>query len=157
MSGRDWRLFGRVHTSLYKTLGGRFVGSVGLGRTVLLLSTTGRRSGVERTTPLVYMPYGEALIVYPSNGGKEAQPAWWLNLQSDPLARVQIGKEERQVRARQATETEYDAIWPAARRYNPHWRDYARTVRRPIPLVILEWVDIEGRMAGGQALVDSRG
>jgi deazaflavin-dependent oxidoreductase (nitroreductase family) len=157
MSGRDWRLFGRVHTSLYKTLGGRFVGSVGLGRTVLLLSTTGRRSGVVRTTPLVYMPYGEALIVYPSNGGKEAQPAWWLNLQSDPLARVQIGKEERQVRARQATETEYDAIWPAARRYNPHWRDYARTVRRPIPLVILEWVDIEGRMAGGQALVDSRG
>lgn len=156
MSGRDWRLFGRIHTALYKTLGGRFVGSVGLGRKVLLLSTTGRRSGAERTTPLVYMPYGKDLIVYPSNGGKESQPAWWLNLQSDPLARVQLGKEQSQVRARQATETEYNAIWPAAEQYNPHWRDYARTVRRPIPLVILERVDVESRMAGGQALIDSR-
>jgi len=148
MSGRDWRLFGRVHTALYKALGGRFVGSVGFGRKVLLLSTTGRRSGVERTTPLVYMPHGENLIVYPSNGGKEAQPAWWLNLQSNPRARVQVGQEQRRVLARQATETEYEAIWPVAERYNPHWRDYARTVQRPIPLVILERVDVEGGMAG---------
>jgi deazaflavin-dependent oxidoreductase (nitroreductase family) len=86
MNGRDWRLFGRLHTKLYKRLGGRFVGSVGLGRKVLLLTTTGRKSGKQRTTPLVYMPHGNDFIVYPSNGGKESPPAWWLNLQTTPTA-----------------------------------------------------------------------
>ena len=138
MSGRDWRLFGRLHTKVYQSLGGRFVGSVGRGRKVLLLTTTGRKTGEPRTTPLVYMPHGDALIVYPSNGGKESSPAWWLNLQASPEARIQIGKQTRQVQARQATDPEYTAIWPQAAQYNPHWQSYAQTVRRQIPLVILE-------------------
>ena len=53
MNGRDWRFFGRLHTKLYKRLGGRFVGSVGWGRKVLLLTTTGRKSGKQRDTLLV--------------------------------------------------------------------------------------------------------
>jgi deazaflavin-dependent oxidoreductase (nitroreductase family) len=138
MSGRDWRRFGRLHGNLYRCLGGRLVGSVGLGRKVLLLTTMGRKSGVERTTPLVYMPYGEQLLVYPSNGGKETAPAWWLNLQSNPVATIQIGENKYRVRARKATDAEYQRIWPKAERYNPHWRSYASTVTRPIPLVILE-------------------
>jgi deazaflavin-dependent oxidoreductase (nitroreductase family) len=138
MSARDWRSFGQLHTKLYKRLGGRFVGSVGLGRKVLLLTTTGRKSGKQRTTPLVYMPHGDEVLIYPSNGGKEAQPAWWLNLQANPAATIQLGKTIRQVQARPATPEEYAAIWPQAESYNPHWRDYAKTVTRPIPLVILE-------------------
>ena len=142
MSGRDWRDFGRLHAKLYKLLGGRFVGSVGLGRKVLLLTTTGRKSGLERTTPLVYMAPGEDLIVYPSNGGKETSPAWWLNLQAEPEATIQIGGATIKVRARAGSESEYAAIWPKAETYNPHWRDYARSVSRRIPLVILERVDV---------------
>lgn len=142
MSGRDWRGFGRLHTKLYKRLGGRFVGSVGLGRKVLLLTTTGCKSGLDRTTPLVYMPHGDEVIVYPSNGGKEAAPAWWLNLQANAAATIQIGKSTRDVRARAATDSEYAAIWPKAEEYNPHWRGYARSVFRSIPLVILERVDV---------------
>ncbi len=142
MSGRDWRGFGRLHAKLYQLLGGRFVGGVGLGRKVLLLTTTGRKSGLERTTPLVYMRHGDDLIVYPSNGGKETPPAWWLNLQADPSATIQIGKVRSPVRARAASEDEYAALWPNAETYNPHWRDYARSVSRPIPLVILERVDV---------------
>ena len=142
MSARDWRSFGHLHTKLYKRLGGRFVGSVGLGRKVLLLTTTGRKSGLQRTTPLVYMPHGDDVIVYPSNGGKQSPPAWWLNLQTNPAATIQLGKTIRQVQARPATPEEYAAIWPQAEQYNPHWRDYAKTVTRPIPLVILEGVDI---------------
>ncbi len=142
MSGRDWRGFGRLHAKLYQLLGGRFVGSVGLGRKVLLLTTTGRKSGLERTTPLVYMQHGKDLIVYPSNGGKETPPAWWLNLQADPSATIQIGKVRSPVRGRIASEDEYAALWPDAETYNPHWRDYARSVSRPIPLVILERVDV---------------
>jgi deazaflavin-dependent oxidoreductase (nitroreductase family) len=138
MSGRDWRVFGRLHTKLYELLGGRFVGSVGLGRKVLLLTTTGRKSGLRRTTPLVYMPHGNQLIVYPSNGGKEAPPAWWLNLQANPVAAIQIGRQVRQVEARSATDAEYATVWPKASAYNPHWRQYAESVARKIPLVILE-------------------
>ena len=137
MSARDWRSFGRLHTTLYKWLGGRFVGSVGLGRKVLLLTTTGRKSGLERTTPLVYMPHADDVIVYPSNGGKETQPAWWLNLQANPAATIQLGNTTRQVQARRATSEEHAALWPQAEQYNPHWRTYAQTVTRPIPLVIL--------------------
>ena len=143
MSGRDWRGFGRLHAKLYKLLGGRLVGSVGLGRKVLLLTTTGRKSGLERTTPLVYMPHGDDLIVYPSNGGKETPPAWWLNLQAKPEATIQIGNAISEVRARAANESEYADIWPEAETYNPHWRDYARSVSRRIPLVVLERVDVE--------------
>lgn len=142
MSGRDWRLFGRLHAKLYQRLGGRLVGSVGLNRKVLLLTTTGRKSGTERTTPLVYMPHGELLLVYPSNGGQEVAPAWWLNLQANPLATIQVGRHKRRVRAREATADEARELWPEAERYNPHWRDYARTVSRRIPLVILEGVDV---------------
>ncbi|MGB5702469.1 MAG: nitroreductase/quinone reductase family protein [Polyangiales bacterium] len=142
MSGRDWRLFGRLHAKLYQRLGGRFVDSVGLGRKVLLLTTTGRKSGLERTTPLVYMPLGDDVIVYPSNGGQEPSPAWWLNLQAEPVAIIQIGKERRQVRARAATESEYEELWPKAADYNPHWRSYKVTVARAIPLVLLERVDV---------------
>jgi len=140
MSGRDWRLFGRLHTKLYKRLGGRFVGGLGLGRKVLLLTTTGRKSGRPRTTPLVYMPNGNDVLVYPSNGGKQNPPAWWLNLQAHPTATIQIGKTTRKVRARAANETEHATLWPAAERYNPHWRSYAQTITRP--LVILEGVDV---------------
>jgi deazaflavin-dependent oxidoreductase (nitroreductase family) len=142
MSGRDWRRFGRLHAKLYQCLGGRLVGSVGFGRKVLLLTTTGRKSGVPRTTPLVYMPYRDFLIVYPSNGGKETAPSWWLNLQANPVATVQIGSAKSQVEARAATDAEYQSLWPEAERYNSHWRDYARNVSRRIPLVILERVDV---------------
>jgi len=99
-------------------------------------------SGLERTTPLVYMPLGDDVIVYPSNGGQEPSPAWWLNLQAEPVAIIQIGKERRQVRARAATESEYEELWPKAADYNPHWRSYKVTVARAIPLVLLERVDV---------------
>ena len=97
MSQRDWRLFGRLHTRLYKRLGGRFVDSVGLGRKVLLLTTTGRKSGKPRTTP---------------------------------AATVQIGKTRHQIQARPATPDEHAQLWPKAESYNPHWRNYAKTITR---------------------------
>jgi len=138
MSGTDWRCFGRFHARLYQWLGGRFVDSVGGGRKVLLITTTGRKTGLRRTTPLVYMPHDGAAIVYASNGGKETPPAGWLNLQADPRARIQIGNELRAVRARALQGAEYDEVWPKARAYNDHWRGYEEKVERFIPLIALE-------------------
>src|SRR5262245_33138739 len=97
----NFRRFGRFHTWLYRVSGGRLLGSVGLGRQILLLTTTGRRSGVPRTTPLVYMPDGERYVVYGSNGGLETPPAWLLNLETRPDAEVEIGKRRIPVRAHQ--------------------------------------------------------
>lgn len=138
MSGRDWRVFGRLHAKLYQRLGGRFVGSVGMGRKVLVLTTTGRKTGLQRSTALVYLQNGDDLIVYPSNGGKESPPAWWLNLQANPTATVQIRGDTRAVLARAATHDEHARLWPKAAGYNSHWQRYAETVARPIPLVLLQ-------------------
>lgn len=142
MSGRDWRTFGRIHAKLYRWLGGRLVGNIGFGRKVLVLTTTGRKTGLARATALAYLPHGKDAIVYPSNGGKETPPAWWLNLQANPEATIQIGDETHQVRARRATEAEYRALWPKAADYNSHWAGYEQTVHRPIPLIILERIDV---------------
>lgn len=142
MSGRDWRTFGRIHAKLYKALDGRFVGNLGLGRTVLLLTTTGRKSGVERTAPLIYLPVDDAYVIYASNGGKETPPAWWFNLQADPQAKIQIGRQTFDVRARDVTEEEYARIWPDAAAYNPDWRRYEKNTKRHIPLVLLERIDV---------------
>ena len=137
MSGTDWRSFGRFHAKLYQLLGGRLVGSVGGGRKILLLTTTGRKSGLARTAPLVYMPHALGSIVYASNGGKEAPPAWWLNLEADPNATIQIGADTHAVTGRAATTEEHAELWPQAEAYNSHWRDYQKQVKRKIPLVIL--------------------
>jgi deazaflavin-dependent oxidoreductase (nitroreductase family) len=142
MSGGDWRTFGRIHAKLYQCLGGRLVGNIGFGRKVLVLTTTGRKTGLPRTTALAYMTVGEDAIVYPSNGGKETPPAWWLNLQANPEATIQIGRNTRRVRARRATDAEYRTLWPKAAAYNSHWAGYEQTVTRRIPLVILERVDV---------------
>lgn len=138
MSGTDWRSFGRFHAKLYRFLGGRFVSSVGGGRKVLLLTTVGRKSGLERTSPLVYMAHEGAWIVYASNGGKESPPAWWLNLQSDPNAAIQIGNQVHAVVARALSDAEYADVWPLAEAYNNHWRNYRENVQRDIPLIVLE-------------------
>ena len=65
----NYRNFGKFHTWIYRLSGGAILGSLGLGRHVLLLTTTGRKSGVRRTTPLIYMPDGERFVLYGSNGG----------------------------------------------------------------------------------------
>ncbi|MEM7433695.1 MAG: nitroreductase/quinone reductase family protein [Myxococcota bacterium] len=138
MSGRDWRSFGRFHTKLYRLLGGRFVGSLGGGRKVLLLTTTGRKSGLARTLPLIFMDHEGAYIVYASNGGQESPPAWWLNLRANPEASVQIGTRSEPVVARALSQAEYGSVWPKAAAYNSHWRGYQQSVEREIPLIALE-------------------
>ena len=104
---------------------------------VLLLTTTGRRSGRARTTPLTYFESGEELVVVASNGGEDRPPAWWLNLRHDPGARVTIGSGAEAVTARAATAEEYEQLWPTITRTHPGYAAYARRTTRPIPVVLL--------------------
>jgi deazaflavin-dependent oxidoreductase (nitroreductase family) len=104
---------------------------------VLLLATTGRKTGKPRTWPLGYITDGDNLIVVASNGGMEWPPAWWLNLQADPMATVQVGRLQRAVKAEQANAQERDRLWSRFTAALPVYAGYQQRTKREIPVAIL--------------------
>ena len=130
------KLASRLHKAIYRATGGRVLGRVA-NMPVLLLTTTGRRSGRQRTTPLTYLEDGGHLVVVGSNGGEDTPPSWWLNLVTQPEAAITIGTAEQPVRARPVTADEHARLWPVITGVNPGYARYARRTRRPIPLVLL--------------------
>ena len=102
---------GTLHRALYRASGGR-IGSHIWGLPIVLLTTTGRQSGRPRTVPLCSLQQGESYVVIASYGGLERSPAWWLNLQRDPRATVQLGSSIRSVVARETTDGERDRLTP---------------------------------------------
>jgi F420H(2)-dependent quinone reductase len=118
--------------------GGRFIPKWAGGMPVLSLTTTGRKSGRQRSTTIIYIEDGERLVVMPSNAGSDKTPAWWLNLQADPEAEIQIGAQRRAVRARRATPEEAERIWPRMRERYPGFEQYRRFTDREQPIVLLE-------------------
>ncbi len=137
-----------IYRAIYRGSGGRIGHNIGTRR-VLLLTTTGRRSGKRRTTPLVYMPIAdetpgirlssaEGFLVAGSNWGGPRDPAWLLNLDAKPHATVQAGMRRHEVSARRADPEEAAALWPVACDYNDHWAGYREQCEREIPLIILE-------------------
>jgi deazaflavin-dependent oxidoreductase (nitroreductase family) len=134
------RGLGGLHRILYRASGGRIGGSVG-GMSILLLTTTGRRTGKPRTNPLSFSRDGPNLVVIASNGGMSWSPAWWLNLRDNPEAGVQIGRERRRVRARRSSPAEQARLWTEITSRTPAYLAYQRRTTRPIPVVILEPTD----------------
>jgi deazaflavin-dependent oxidoreductase (nitroreductase family) len=133
----NWNWVGRTHRWVFEKTGGR-VGSKLGGVPMLLLSTRGRRSGEWRTTPLAYMPDDERCVVLASNNGQDHHPAWWLNLEKDPNATVQLRGRAVEVVCRRATRAERDALWPRMVATNPTWQRYPERTTRDIPVVLLE-------------------
>jgi deazaflavin-dependent oxidoreductase (nitroreductase family) len=130
------RAMGRSHRVIYRLSRGRLLGRVA-GMPVLLLTTTGRRSGRPRTTPLTYFESGSDLVVVASNGGEDRPPAWWLNLCDDARATVTRGTHSEHVTARAATDDEYARLWPTITSAHAGYAAYARRTTRPIPVVLL--------------------
>jgi F420H(2)-dependent quinone reductase len=126
-----------LHRVLYRASGGRVGGRI-WGLSILLLTTTGRKSGRPRTTPLCFLPDGDALVVVGSNGGMDWFPAWWLNLLDQPRATVEVGRERRAVLARRATPDEHARLWAEITAIAPGYLKYRQRTRREIPLVLLE-------------------
>lgn len=133
----SWQWFGRIHRSVYLRTGGR-VGSRLAGIPMLLLTTTGRKSGQLRTTPLTCMADGEDFVIVGSNNGGPKDPAWWLNLQQDPRARIQVGRNRFDVTAHRARGDERERLWPALKAFNPAYRRYEKKTHREIPVVVLK-------------------
>ena len=127
---------GRAHRAIYRLSRGRALGRVA-GMPVLLLTTIGRRSGRERTTPLTYFESGSDLVIIASNGGEDSPPGWWLNLRDDPRATVTIGSQAREMTARAASDEERAQLWPTIVSIHPGYAEYARRTTRPIPVLLL--------------------
>ncbi|HET8980703.1 MAG TPA: nitroreductase family deazaflavin-dependent oxidoreductase [Solirubrobacteraceae bacterium] len=130
-------LFGQAHVKKYRETNGA-EGHEWQGATVLILTTTGRRSGEPRSTPLIYGRDGDDYVVVASKGGDEDHPSWYLNLVADPHVEVQVLADRFAARARTATPEEKPRLWQAAVERWPAYADYQRKTSREIPVVILE-------------------
>ncbi len=120
----------------YRLTGGVIGGSFG-GRPILLLTTTGRKSGRPRMTPLQYMEDGGNMVVVASNGGNPWHPAWWLNLERNPDAEVQVRNEKRRVKAEKAEGEERERLWQLVVEMYSGYEGYQKTANREIPVVVL--------------------
>lgn len=105
-------LFSPFQRWVYRVSGGRFLSTVGGERSVLLLTTTGRRTGMDRTIPVFYLRDGESIVICNVRPQNERTNPWVINLRSHPYARLQIGQERALYHARSATEIEIDSLWP---------------------------------------------
>jgi F420H(2)-dependent quinone reductase len=105
---------------------------------MLLLDHVGAKSGVHRTSPLLYVSEGDLLVTIASKGGFPKHPAWYHNLMANPDTTAQIGSERRAVHARVATPEERERFWPLAIKVYPGYKHYIARADREIPLVVLE-------------------
>jgi F420H(2)-dependent quinone reductase len=126
------------HTAIYRATGGRIGHTLPGMPTILLLDHVGAKSGIERTSPLLYFADGEDLVIVASKGGFPKHPAWFHNLRANPDTTVQVGREQRAVHARVATPAERARLWPKAVDSYSGYDDYQRKAEREIPMVILE-------------------
>jgi proline iminopeptidase len=130
--------FGEEHVRLYRETDGETGHEWREGSTILLLTTTGRRTGSETTTPLIYDLDGGTPVIVASKGGAPDDPGWFKNLAKDPEVGVQIKGDRFQARARVAEGEERERLWEQMNRMWPHYDEYAAKTDREIPVVVLE-------------------
>ncbi|MBA3533647.1 MAG: nitroreductase family deazaflavin-dependent oxidoreductase [Ardenticatenales bacterium] len=126
-----------LHIFTYRLTGGK-VGGTLMGENILLLTTTGRKTGKERTLPLLYIPDGDRMVIVASNGGQARHPAWYFNLRQTPNATVEIGREKLAVRAQEAMGSERERLWALVTSRAPAYEQYREATTRQIPLMVLQ-------------------
>jgi len=131
------KLSGRSQARLYRWTGGR-LGGRWAGKPVLILTTTGRRSGEKRSTVVLYGRDDNRLVVIGSNTGSERPPAWALNLLADPHAEVQIGRRRQQVKAVVADNGERARLWRLMSDTYDGFEMYTTQTARDFKVFILE-------------------
>jgi F420H(2)-dependent quinone reductase len=137
---RSWPLLRRLtggHVALYRRSGGRLGHKPPGLPPMLLLDHAGARSGIRRTSPLVYTRDGEDYVLVASKGGYPRHPAWFHNLQAHPDTTIQVGRRTLQVHARVANEAERERLWPRCVATYRGFAGYQQRAGRTIPLVVL--------------------
>ena len=131
-------LFGQEHVDRYRATDGE-EGHEWQGTVTLLLTTKGRKSGEERTTPLIYGRSSDDYLIVASKGGADAPPAWYLNIQENPDdVEIQVKGDRMTAQARDATPEEKPALWKLMTEKWPDYDAYQRNTERDIPVVVLE-------------------
>ncbi len=129
----DWN---RQIIEEFRKNGGKVGGSFE-GAPLLLLTTTGARSGMARTTPVMYLPDGERLIIFASKAGASTNPDWYHNLMALPQATVEVGSETFEVTAVEVTGEERDHLYARQAALFPGFADYEAKTTRRIPVIAL--------------------
>jgi deazaflavin-dependent oxidoreductase (nitroreductase family) len=135
---QDDSLFGDEHVRVYRETGGERGYLWRNGTTILLLTTTGRKSGEPRTMPLIHRTDGDRWIIVASKGGYDDDPLWFKNMQADPNALIQVMDEEIPVRMSVAEGEERERLWKLMAEVWPDYDSYQASTDREIPVVILE-------------------
>jgi deazaflavin-dependent oxidoreductase (nitroreductase family) len=130
-------LITRLHRFAYLATDG-WIGSRTISMRFLVLFHLGRKTGLERITPLLCIVEDTRWIVIGSNAGDDRPPAWWLNLQHKPEVQVQYRRERVDVQAREVEDSEYDALWAKLQSAYPYYDNYRQRTDRKIPIVVLD-------------------
>jgi len=129
--------FSRLNAWVYRLTGGRLMSKL-QGRAVVLITMTGAKSGTKRTIPLMYVPYGEGVIIVASLGGAPKSPVWYANLLANPDIEAQYKGRKMQLRARQVDDVEKAQVWPTCVEHYPSFADYQARTDRNIPVFVCE-------------------
>jgi deazaflavin-dependent oxidoreductase (nitroreductase family) len=131
------RLVGKLNAPIYRLSGGRVGGKLGRAP-ILLLTTTGRKSGQPRTAPVLYLADGNRFVVINTNAGNDRTPAWSLNLRANPEAEVEIGRRRVPVRSRLAEGEERADLWRRSMEQYEGWDFYESKLDREVGVFVLE-------------------
>lgn len=136
--GESETLFGQEHVDRYVETDGEVGHDWLKGSHILILTTTGRRSGEQRSMPLIYGEHGDDYLVVASKGGWDAPPDWYRNLEENPEVQVQVKGDRFAARARTATPEEKPEMWKTMTEWWPDYDEYQQKTEREIPVVVLE-------------------
>ena len=131
------RWAGKLNVPVYRLSGGHLMGKIGRAP-VLLLTTTGRKSGQQRTAPVVYLADGENVVLINTNAGNAKVPAWSLNLKAKPEGEVEVGRKRYPVRARIAEGEERERLWREHNEQYAGFDEYQEKLAREASVIVLE-------------------
>jgi len=134
---RDRNTYNQRNIEEFRRTGGKVSGSHE-GRPIILLTTTGAKSGRPFTTPVMYLPVGDRYAVFASKGGAPGHPDWYHNLVANPTVTVEVGTEKFDARATVATGAERDELYVRQAELYPVFAEYQQKTTRQIPVVLLE-------------------
>ena len=138
--GTDVTLLGDAHVKVYRETNGA-EGYLWNGVPILLITSIGRKSGEQRTIPIIYTQVGDKYVIIASKGGSATHPAWYLNVLENPSVEIQIKGDIFKAKVRTAASPERETLWAAAVATWPNYDVYQSRTSREIPVVVIERID----------------
>jgi deazaflavin-dependent oxidoreductase (nitroreductase family) len=134
----DYNAFTKALIDDFRANGGHVTSGPFVGRQLLLLTTTGARTGAKRTAPVVYTRDGDRYVIVASKGGSPEHPLWYANILKDPMVTIEVGRDVLVARATVADEAERRPLYDAHAKVYPGFLEYEKRTTRVIPVIVLE-------------------